>query len=349
MIAVVAPQPASWLEPLLRAPPDGGPVVLFAPWALKAAPDWLPVRVRTFWRNRVLPAGPEPSRRWWWPLFDGTTTAWSSLGAPQRMRSRFLQRKLAGDMASRWLPAGATLVLAPSLAARRIFSLARQRGAATWLVEDLPWMRRLQEDLDHAVMMHPSSTFLRRYRAGRSVLVRQEEERALADRCLVRGFHAWNQRVAAGLPESRLGRLTEKRPPPIGPRQPDHRQGRVLLAGLATARSGVLEAVEALAGRPDLTLLVRLGEGSEPGLLRRPRVAAIEGNPLRALESADLVLAPALSETYPVEVLAAAAASIPIVGTLRAAGFVPLAREVAPGDAARLRCAIDDVLPPSRR
>jgi hypothetical protein len=121
----------------------------------------------------------------------------------------------------------------------------------------------------------------------------------------------------------------------------------VLLAGLATARSGVHEAVQALAGRPDLALLVRLGEGAEPDLLRRPNVVAMRGNPLRTLEAVDLVLAPAWCETYPVEVLVAEAAGIPVIGTRRAAGFAPLAAEVAPGDAAGLRAAIDRLLSPA--
>jgi hypothetical protein len=274
------------------------------------------------------------------------------------MSSRTMQRKLADALASRWLPADAELVIAPSLAARRTFAVARQRGARTWLVEDLPWMRRLQDDLDRAAELHPSASFLRRYRAGRAVLVRQEEERALADRCLVRGVHAWQERVAAGVPEDRLGRLVEGQPPrsadsnghergqprPPRARTADRGRATVLLAGLATARSGVHEAVQAMAGRPDLALLVRLGEGAEPDLLRRPNVAAMRGNPLRALEAVDLVLAPAWCETYPIEVLVAEAAGIPVIGTRRAAGFASLAAEVAPGDVAGLRAAIDRLL-----
>jgi hypothetical protein len=347
MIAIVAPQPASWLEPLLHALPAGRPVLLFAPWALQvAAPRWMPGRASSFLRRRTLPAGSNATLRWWWPFLDGAAAAWSALGTPQRMSSRTLQRKLADALAARWLPADATLVIAPSLAARRTLAVARQRGAKTWLVEDLPWMRRLQDDLDRAAELHPSATFLRRYRAGRAVLVRQEEERALADRFLVRGLHAWQERVAAGVPESRLDRLNERPPPPRSPDLNSHGRGRgrVLLAGLATARSGVHEAVQAMAGRPDLTLLVRLGEGAEPDLLRHPNTAALRGSPLRALEGADLVLAPAFCETYPIEVLAAEASAIPIIGTRRAAGFASLAAEVAPGDAAGLRTAIDHLL-----
>ncbi|MEW6277681.1 MAG: hypothetical protein AB1758_03585 [Candidatus Eremiobacterota bacterium] len=333
MIVLVAPEPARWLRPLMEAWPRA---FLFAPWALIGpAPAWLPGRLRLFWERRSLAGarlccGPRGVLRPWryaapripfWPLLEGALGLWAGTRTERRMALRFFLRQACDRLAAAWLPAGATHVVAPGLAAHRTFARARARGVRTVLVEDLPDFRRLHADLEEAWERHPECGFLRRYRAGRSLLVRQETERALADGILSRGAYARSLRVESGFVPERIGPLPWPDARPL-----QRSAGRVLLAGLATGRSGVMEALEVLRERPGLELCVNAGEGLEPaGLLDRPGVSRWDG------AGADLVLAPGWCETYPEEVAAAARAGIPVVGTARSAGFACLAEEVAPG------------------
>ena len=128
---------------------------------------------------------------------------------------------------------------------------------------------------------------------------------------------------------------------------------RVLLAGLAAARHGTMEALAAVAARPHVTLLVRPGEGMEPAdLLAHPQVAVADDAQRRHLRGVDLVLAPAWCETYLAEVTTAAAVGVPVVATQRAAGWLtPVpdsasesALGLAPGDSQALGVAMDRAL-----
>jgi len=276
---------------------------------------------------------------------------WSGSRAERLLISRFARRLAAGRLAARWLPRGARAVIAPSLAARRVF--AASRGAARILVEDLPSLRTLHDDLDRASARQPGAPFLRRYRASASILAAQESERVLADALLVRSRFAKNERVAGGFVPERVLPLMEMpaRGTPAGATDRTGRFPVLLLAGLATERNGLTQALAAAAGIP-ATLLVRPGEGTPADLLDRPAVRASTAEERERLAGVDLVLAPALCESHAPEVVVAAAAGVPAAATLRAAGFVDLAsagHEVVPGDASDLLRAARELLAAPRR
>lgn len=217
------------------------------------------------------------------------------------------------------LPADATRVYAPSLGARRILAEARRRGIEGVLVEDLPDLRQLHEDLDRAARRHPHCPLLRRFRAPHAVVARQEAERVLADRRL-------NDRPGEGEP------IDWGRPAWVSPR----RGPAVLLSGLPVARNGTNEALAAMAGleRP---LLARRGEVVEPGdaeLQLRPAEALAE------LDGIGLVIAPALVEGRHPVLAQAVAAGVPTIATPQAAGRLSVDERVAPGDVIALSEAI---------
>jgi len=269
--------------------------------------------------------------------------AWVRGDAGRRVQARFAVRRLADWVAAHRLPRACRLVVAPGGAAEHTFAVARSRGVPTLLVHDLPVLRRLHDDLDAAARRHPDAALLRRHRASPAEVARQEAEWVLADRVAPMGAFARAALLDAGLPEDKLVAWDDPSVAPRRPRPPGA-PCRVLLAGLATTRSGTREAVEALADLRDVELLVRAGDGLDPpDLLRRPRVrAASTGERLR-LEGVHAVVAPAWCESYPPEVALAARLGVPVVATARAAGAVDLGRagvEVAPGDRPALRRAI---------
>ncbi|HTM20633.1 MAG TPA: hypothetical protein VL172_09005 [Kofleriaceae bacterium] len=310
MIAIVCPEPAPWLAHV--ATPDAA---LLAPWATRTPlPAFLPARLRTFHRRRHLHGAITVPL---WPAAEALLRAWTGTRTQRVLRVRLETRRLVDGWAAAWIrrhrPAA---VIAPSAAAWRSFAAARDVGATTRLIEDLPDVRGLHDDLDRAAAAHPDCRFLRRYRAPAWVMVRQEAERVLADRIDVRGRYAWDQRLAAGIPAERLAAL---RLPPPRWRGPAPGAGRILLAGLAAARHGTVEALARLDAHPEHTLLVRLGEGAEPAALySHPRVRPDDGAPV------DQVICPSWVETYPPEIESAAAAGIPVQVTPRAAGWVAL-------------------------
>jgi hypothetical protein len=314
VVAVVVVEPLPWLPSLLERVAPGRHRVVLAPL--------VPLALRAAMR------------------------AWARADAWRRMRLRFAAREAADRLAARKLPAGTRLVVAPSGAAERTFAAARAKGIATLLVQDLPLLRHMHEDLDAAARRHPDAPFLWRFRASAGDVARQEVERVLADRVVVRGHHAWRGLLADGVDEARLlvgddVHASERRTPPAGPT-------RLLLAGLATTRNGTRETLAALAGRPDVELLVHAGEGLDPpDLLRRPGVRLASDAERRTLRGVHAVLAPAWCESYAPEVNLAARLGVPLVASARAARHVDLARagaEVAPGDAAGLRVAIDALI-----
>jgi hypothetical protein len=335
VIAVVAPEPAPWLAALLRAPEawlgDCGRdrLVLFAPWR---APGWRAA-------GRVLGRA----------LRDRTRL---------EMAGRLLVRAAVDRAVARLLPGDLRAVVAPSGGALACFAVAARRGAATVLVQDLPLLRQLHADLDEAARRHPTCALLRRYRAPADHVVRQEREQVLAGRILARGLFAAEQLLAAGRRVRPLAGGAWPEPPPAagpgaaGRRAPAGRAGaagpRVLLAGPPCGRSGVMEALAAVAALPGAELLVRASDAVEPaGLLGWPMVRLARASELRDLAGVDAVIAPALCESHPPEVPRAVALGVPVVATRRAAGAVDLAglaaagAEVAPHDAAGLRAALE--------
>lgn len=346
MIAVVAPEPASWVEPLVAAALELAPVALFAPWVVPAAvAACAPSRLRPALASRLLRFGSDVPA---WPLSlaaEGVRRAWIQGDPRRRIESRFLLRQAVDSCAALWLPRSAGTVIAPSFAARRTFALARRRGVATFLVEDLPAIRELQQDLDRAAAAHPLSPLLRAHRTHPDRLARQAAERVLADRLLVRGWWARAQLLAAGRRPAELVRLQEPDPPVCPDAGPSDAPGpiRVLLAGTPDARHGLHEAIRALEGH-DAVLLLGAGRTSElKGVLPRPNVRRATRAEQDRLAGVDVVFAPAWCEVHPPEVALAAANGVPVVATARAAGWVELARhglEIAPGDVAALRAAL---------
>ena len=194
-------------------------------------------------------------------------------------------------------------VVACSLAARRTFAAAKTIGARTVLVLDLPLFRVLHRDLDRAAAQWPDRAFLRRFRAPSWAIARQEAERVLADLVLVRGPYARSICIADGIAAPRLAALpAPPRPTASAPTQPTH---RVRLAGLAAARHGVDTALAAarLAGK---TLVVRVGDGTEPADLARTPGVAIDDGPV------DAIVCPAVCETYAPELRLA---GIPVIAS----------------------------------
>ena len=304
MNVIVDPERAAWVEPLLASV---GPSRVSSPRALHAA------------------AGI-------------ASRAWARGSADRVLELRFARRRFASELAARALPRDATAVYAPSGAAERVFAVARRRGIKTVLVHDLPSLRELHADLDAAARRFPDCRFLRRFRASRREIVRQETERALADEILVRGEHARALLVARGIEASRINRLPEHRVS-SSPRAETPRSPLIVLAGFAAARSGANEALAVLDEIDDATLLVRAGEGTEPArLLRHPRVRAWNGD----LRHVTAVIAPAWCESYPIENARASAQGIPIIGTLRALGFTS-GTIVEPGDVGALCEGIKEV------
>jgi hypothetical protein len=358
-IAIVAPEPAPWLAPVIELALAAGPVRVLAPWATRVAlPGWLPARLRAFWQRRTLTVSglDAPVTLPGWALGEGALRAWAGTRADRTLAARLGLRTAVDWLVGRWLASRGRevrVVIAPSCAAQHGFAAVAAQGGTGLLIEDLPDVRGLHADLDAAARAHPGCAFLRRYRAPRAVIVRQEAERALAGALIVRGHHARRERERAGRDPARVLALVLAPPEPGEPgepgepREPGARRARVpirrvLLAGLAAARHGTVEALAAVAARPDVTLLVRPGEGMEPrDLLAHPQVAVASEDERRHLHNIDLVLAPAWCEAYLDEVATAGARGIPVVATLRGAGWVTPAHEIAPGDVADLGAALD--------
>jgi hypothetical protein len=359
LIAIVAPEPAPWLVPVIEVALAAGPVRVLAPWATRAAlPGWLPARLRAFWQRRALIVDglDAPVTLPGWALGEGALRAWAGARADRKLAARFGLRAAVDHMAARWLATrgrSVRVLVAPSCAAQHGFAAVAQQGGAGFLIEDLPDIRGLHADLDAAARVHPGCAFLRRYRASRAVIVRQEAERALAGTLLVRGLYARRERERMGHELARVLALPGARDAGAagagahaGPQTgAGAGRKRVLLAGLAAARHGTVEALAAVAARPHLTLLVRPGEGMEPAnLLAHPQVAVAGPEQRRHLRDVDLVLAPAWCETYLDEVATAATLGVAVVATPRAAGWVTPAPELAPGDVEAVGMAIDRAL-----
>jgi hypothetical protein len=192
-------------------------------------------------------------------------------------------------------------VIACSLAARRTFAAAKSIGARTMLVVDLPLLRALHRDLDRAATHWPERTFLRRFRAPSWAIARQEAERVLADLVFVRGPYARSLCLADGIAPQRLAPLPTR---VISIEKPTHPTNRIRLAGLAAARHGIDTALAAarLAGK---TLVVRIGDGTEPSNLGQLGVATDDG-------PVDAVICPAVCETYAPEL---AITGLPVIAS----------------------------------
>ena len=364
MIAIVAPEPAPWIRRMVALAAAVDRVELIAPWAL---PDRAALRAAAgrigFVRRRLAPPrpqpGPLPGRRPdvrvaalpGFSLAELGLGAWIGTRTDRRLRALFWRRAAVDRLAAAALARRRDLraVIAPSGGAERAFAAAAGRGARCILVEDLPGLRQLHEDLDRAAAAHPGCRFLRRFRAGAGAIARQEVEWALADRLLVRGRFARAVRAAAGVPAQAILDAPDPLPAPPDPgarRAGGPRRPRALAAGLAVARHGTVELCALLEARPDLELVIRPGEGLEPAeLLAHPRVSRATAGEIDSLTGIDVVLAPAWCEVYPAELGRAIAARVPFVATGRAAGFARLTGpELEPGDVGALAAAVEIAL-----
>lgn len=326
MKLVVIPEPARWVEPLLATltPED----VVWAPWAVNAGPQWLRERFShrhlvTLAKVRSVPG---------WPVLERVTNS---------IQGR-LQRRVAVDaLVAMWLrvtPMRLTELLAPSLSARASFAVARARGISCTLLDDLPSLRSLHRDLDGAAQALPDASFLSNYRAPQRLVVRQEQEWALAT-------HARTPSLLGAARLSRARTWGEAGVSPLVLKTTartvtfDPESANVLLAGTTASRYGLEVLLKALG--PRSTVLVRKSEGSSAAALTDPRVCFIDA---RESVTVRAVVAPAWVETQPAEVDAALAAKVPVVATRGAAGWHLEAEGltfIEPGNAVQLTRALE--------
>ena len=290
-IAIVAAATGRALDALVTACRELDATEL---WAPLATPAWLaraPGPVGRYARRRQVPhaiAAPHLLAA------EAGLRAWAGGRTDRRYQADFALRAAIDAWAAREVRRRRPrIVIAPSLAARRTFAAARAIGAATVLALDVPLLRALHHDLDRAATAWPARDFLRRFRAPSWAIARQDAERVLADLVLVRGGYAHALCLADGVPPARLARLPAP-PSPVGPR-PTAPTGRIRLAGLAAARHGVDTALE-VARALGKTLVVRIGEGTEPADLAQRAGVAVDDGPV------DAIVCPAICEAYPAEV-----------------------------------------------
>lgn len=298
MIAVVAASPGRALAPLVTSCHEVGGTEL---WTPLATPSWLaraPGALGRFAARRGAGELAAPSLL----AVDAALRAWARDRTDRRYRAEFLLRTAIDAWAARAvLRRKPHIVVACSLAARRTFAAARSIGATCVLVLDVPLLRALHRDLDHAASIWPERSFLRRFRAPSWAIARQEAERVLADLVLVRGAYARSLCLADGI--TRVAMLPAPPAPDVA--APVARTGRIRLAGLAAARHGIDTALAA-ARSLGLTLVVRQGEGTEPADLARLPGVALDDGPV------DAIICPAICETYAPELRAS---TIPVIAS----------------------------------
>lgn len=300
-IAIVAAAAGRALDALVAACREVDATEL---WAPLATPAWLaraPGPVGRYARRRHVPhdaAAPHLLAA------EAGFRAWARGRTDRRYQADFVLRAAIDAWAAREVRRRRPrIVIAPSLAARRTFAAARAIGAATVLALDVPLLRALHRDLDRAATAWPARGFLRRFRAPSWAIARQDAERVLADLVLVRGGYAHALCLDDGVPAARLARLPAP-PLPAWPR-PGAPTGRIRLAGLAAARHGVDVALE-VARALGKTLVVRVGEGTEPADLAQRAGVDVDDGPV------DAIVCPAICEAYPAEVRAT---GIPVIAS----------------------------------
>jgi hypothetical protein len=296
MIAVIDPAPGALFEPLTTLVPR------IERWTPLAAPAWMrriPGPIGAFARRRPGEHGAAGIL-----ACDAALRAWAGTATDRRYLGEFARRVMVDAWAAREVERRRPrVVIAGSLAARRTFAAARAIGATCVLALDVPLLRALHRDLDRAAAVWPERAFLRRFRAPSWAIARQEAERVLADLILVRGAYARSLCLADGIPEARLAPLPLPAAPAIA--APARRTHRIRLAGLAAARHGIDTALAA-ARTLGATLVVRIGEGTEPAdLASRPGVATDDA-------PVDAIVCPAVCETYAPELRAT---GIPVIAS----------------------------------
>lgn len=309
---VVAPEPNDWLRPVLDALRQAGPVEVFAPWVLPRPLVTLGRRVG-FVRRRDGDRLPGARGRGWFTaaelLLRGVARGKTAATLSNRVRMRALVDHAAAFRIAR--DPTPSLVVAPSLAARRSFAAGRRIGATCLLVEDMPDFDSLVDGLDALATALPQATFLRNHRPGPRAHARQRAERWQADVVGVRGRVAW-QRIGGNKTRVQIPRTAFTA---VG------RRGRdVLFAGPPLARCGSAHLPALLNALEDVTIRVLPGPCSEPpSLQNHPRIQVHRSADLDGI-GAVLSLSPL--ESHPAPVARALDAGVPIVGTTASTGVV---------------------------
>lgn len=290
MIAVVAAGSPEVLGAVIAASRAAEPTEV---WTPRAAPRWMarvPGAIGRFAVRRPPGELAAPSLL----AADAALRLWAGADTGRRYQAElWLRAAIDRWAAARVRRERPSVVIAPTLAARRTFAEARSFGARCVLVFDLPLIRRLHDDLDRAAERWPARSFLRRYRAPAWAIAEQDAERVLADEIWVRGPYARASCIADGAPTPRIEIVDGLPAAPIS--VPARPTGRIRLAGLATARHGIDTAL-AVTRQLGLTLVVRVGAGSEPPNLAELPGVAVDDAPV------DAIICPAICETYPAEV-----------------------------------------------
>jgi hypothetical protein len=337
-IAIVAATAGGALDALVTACRAIAPTEL---WSPLATPAWLTRAPGVIGRYARRRHAPHDAAAPYLLAVDAGLRAWARGHTDRRYHADFALRAAIDGWAAREVRRRCPrLVIAPSLAARRTFAAARTIGAATALAVDVPLLRALHRDLDRAAAVWPERGFLRRFRAPSWAIARQEAERVMADLVLVRGAYAHALCLADGVPAARLAMLPA--PPPRAWPAPPAPTGRIRLAGLAAARHGVDTAL-AVARALGKTLVVRVGEGTEPPDLARRAGVAIDD------DLVDAIVCPAICETYPDELRAL---GIPIIASPMASrdgqGPDPYDARAFAEAVAHARPAAPDTAPPAQ-
>lgn len=310
-------EPSEWIRHAVRtlAPAN---LQRLAPWAL---PPWTascaPRQLQRFVDQRVTKTA-TPS--YGFTAFELAGRLYSRGKRDRMFQSQFALRQLGSLWAARTKElADAGHIMAPSLAARRLFT--KRPNVETTLLLDLPIFRTMHEDLELAAKRHPECSYLRRYRAPSWAIVEQESEIAIADHIIVRGRFAKEEVIRLGVSPSRVTVIETPCTSIRSRRVRTPGELRILLPGLAAARHGSAELLSVLVSRPWLRVFLRPGEGSEPaGLLSHPQVHTATAE---TLANVDAVVAPSLCEAYFEEVQVAVASGIPTISTERGAGAAP--------------------------
>jgi len=202
------------------------------------------------------------------------------------------------------------------------------------LMTALP-MGEIQTQLDHAASLHPESTTLGDFRAGRSLIALEAEALAHAGKLIT------PHSEIASLFDGRSQLLSWRQPQASVWRKPANPKPRIVFPASTVGRKGCYELREAVRGL-DATLVL-LGPIIEDADFWDGIDFEKGGDDW--LAAADLVVLPAFVEHRPRRLLLAAASGVPVIasnacGTANVAGI----QHVGPGDASALRTAIESSL-----
>jgi hypothetical protein len=342
MIVLCAPEPELKALDIQHALDLSCDLVL-APWRLPSqTPTWGTIARFVHARKQV---GENLRGLPGYPLAELAIRAWARGQTPRMLGGRFALRRALSHWFARCASRldSTNVIIAPSLAARRVFASRPRSHKILWL--DFPCLRQLHYDLNEHAKRHPESRYLHRYRAPDHVVIDQEVEWELADAIVVRGAYAWECLLRSGVPEEKLIKLKPRQSfaPPMeqGTMRSPSGYIHIALAGIAGARHGGYELLKLLDSRPCLVAHLRFGEGSEPSALaQHPQVLPISDS---SWEQIDALVALSCCEGYFSEIARAQALGLPIIGTREALAWAKADRIVDLNDSETLARAVDSL------